>query len=285
MIFVVAALLNPDVAVAMVVLAIVFIPLERLRPVHAQPVRRNGLATDAVHFVADEAIAAFGVAAGLLIVLPPLQWLLTPLRALVELQSSPARWVEALAIGELAGYWGHRAQHESSLLWRFHRVHHSSPVLDWLAPNRRHPIDLVGSRLAVGLPLLALGFSVPTIAAHYAVKRAQGLFVHANLKVSLGPFRWFIASPEFHHWHHVDDAELYHNNFAGQLPLVDWLFDTLHMPKGEWPARYGVTGPMPDGYLAQLMEPFRPPVPDDVRSVRYAPPLVGILPTPTPFRS
>src|SRR5205085_1328295 len=82
--------------------------------------------------------------------------------------------------------------------------HHSSPVLDWLAPNRRHPVDLIGSRLAVGLPLLALGFTVPTIAAHYAIKRAQGLFVHANIKVSLGSLRWFIASPEFHHWHHDD---------------------------------------------------------------------------------
>ena len=270
--FIVAAVLNPDVALAMVILAFVFIPLERLRPVHRQTVRRDGLATDAVHFVADEAIAAVGVALGLIVLLPVLDWLAAPVRALVELQSSPARWVEALAVGELAGYWGHRAQHSWPGLWRFHRLHHSSPTLDWLAPNRRHPIDLVGSRLAVGLPLLALGFTVPTIAAHYAVKRAQGLFVHANIKVSLGPLRWLVASPEFHHWHHVDDADLYHNNFAGQLPLVDWLFGTLHMPKGEWPSAYGVAGDVPSGYLAQLVEPFRPAAERRVRSVRFMPP-------------
>jgi sterol desaturase/sphingolipid hydroxylase (fatty acid hydroxylase superfamily) len=256
-VFVATALYQPDVALALVILGCLFVPLERLRPVHAQPQRRQGLATDAVHFVADEAIAAIGVALGLIVLLPLLEWLVAPLRSLLEIQSSPARWLEALVVGELAGYWGHRAQHQLPSLWRCHRVHHSSPVLDWLAPNRRHPVDLVGSRLVVGLPLLALGFTVPTIAAHYAVKRAQGLFVHANVRVSLGPLRWLIASPEFHHWHHVDDPALYHNNFAGQLPLVDWLFGTLHMPKGEWPARYGVDGEMPETYLAQLAFPFR----------------------------
>jgi sterol desaturase/sphingolipid hydroxylase (fatty acid hydroxylase superfamily) len=256
-IFVVAALYQPDVAVALVVLAAVFIPLERLRPLHRQAVRRRGVGTDAVHFVADEAIAAVGVALGLIVLLPILDWAVAPLRTLVEAQSSPTRWVEALIVGEIAGYWGHRAQHAWPCLWRFHRLHHSSPVLDWLAPNRRHPMDLVGSRLAVGLPLLALGFTVPTIAAHYAVRRAQGLFVHANLKVSIGPLRWVVASPEFHHWHHVDDPALYHNNFAGQLPLVDLMFGTLHMPKGEWPARYGVDGDVPDAYVAQLIAPFK----------------------------
>jgi sterol desaturase/sphingolipid hydroxylase (fatty acid hydroxylase superfamily) len=283
-VFVVAAWTNPDVALAMAILAVVFVPLERLRPVHDQPARRDGLATDAVHFVADEAIAAVGVALGLITLLPVLEWLVAPLRALVEAQSSPARWIEALVVGELAGYWGHRAQHDWPLLWRFHRVHHSSPVLDWLAPNRRHPVDLVGSRLAVGLPLLALGFTVPTIAAHYAVKRAQGLFVHANIRVSLGPLRWLVASPEFHHWHHVDDEELYHNNFAGQLPLVDWMFGTLHMPKGVWPDRYGVAGAMPSGYLAQLAEPFRRTANERDRCVRYVSSLVGILPMPTALR-
>jgi sterol desaturase/sphingolipid hydroxylase (fatty acid hydroxylase superfamily) len=280
-VFVVTALYQPDVALALVILGALFIPLERLRPVHRQPIRRQGLATDAVHFVADEAIAAIGVAIGLIFLLPMLVGLVAPVRALVESQSSLARWIEALVIGELAGYWGHRAQHELPWLWRFHRVHHSSPTLDWLAPNRRHPVDLVGSRLAVGLPLLALGFTVPTIAAHYAVKRAQGLFVHANIKVSLGPLRWLIASPEFHHWHHVDDPALYHNNFAGQLPLVDWVFGTLHMPKGQWPERYGVDGDMPETYLAQLAVPFRRSDRSRVHSVPYRPsvgPTVPMLP-------
>jgi sterol desaturase/sphingolipid hydroxylase (fatty acid hydroxylase superfamily) len=278
-VFIAAAWTHPDVALALVILACVFIPLERLRPVHRQPVRRRGLGTDAVHFVADEAIAAVGVAVGLIVVLPVIAWLVAPLRSLIEIQSSTARWLEALVVGELAGYWGHRAQHEWPGLWRFHRVHHSSPALDWLAPNRRHPVDLIGSRLAVGLPLLALGFTVPTIAAHYAIKRAQGLFVHANIKISLGPLRWFIASPEFHHWHHVDDPALYHNNFAGQLPLVDWMFGTLHMPKGEWPERYGVEGEMPDTYLAQLAMPFRRTPTADVPFVRLRPAVGPMTPT------
>ena len=52
--------------------------------------------------------------------------------------------------------------------------------MDWLAPNRRHPVDLIGSRLVVAVPLLLVGFSVPTVAADLR-------FAEAWLRREIGP--------------------------------------------------------------------------------------------------
>ena len=48
---------------------------------------------------------------------------------------------------------------------------------------------------------------------------------------------------------------------AGQLPLVDWLFGTLHLPAHRWPEGYGIDDTQPDGYLRQLAWPFRSTAP------------------------
>ncbi len=115
---------------------------------------------------------------------------------------------------EIAGYWGHRATHEIGVLWRFHRLHHTIETMDWLAPNRRHPVDMAVARASVAIPMIVLGFGVPTIAAHFIIKRFQGLLVHANVRLNAGPLTWLIASPEFHHWHHADHPEAVNKNYA-----------------------------------------------------------------------
>ena len=47
-------------------------------------------------------------------------------------------------------------------------------------------------------------------------------------------------------------------NFAVHLPVIDRLFGTHYLPPGRWPAEYGLAGaPVPSGYLAQLIHPFR----------------------------
>jgi sterol desaturase/sphingolipid hydroxylase (fatty acid hydroxylase superfamily) len=98
---------------------------------------------------------------------------------------------------------------------------------------------------------------VPVLVAHFVFRRFQGLWVHSNVHMSLGPLRYVIASPEFHHWHHATDPAAFDTNFAGEVPLVDWLFGTLHLPPGQWPETYGIDEEAPGGYLAQLLWPFR----------------------------
>lgn len=259
--FVWAARLRLDIALGLVVLGVLFTVLERVRPLHDQlpAVRRKGATTDATHFVVDEIFAAAGLIATLAVVMPIVRMAMpSVVPAAIRGQSGWAIWAESLVFAEVAGYWGHRLTHSVPFLWRFHRVHHSSPTMDWLAPSRRHPLDQVFSRASVAIPVLALGFAVPTVITHFAIKRFQGLFVHANIDIRLGPLEWFIATPHFHHWHHSAEPGTWDKNFAGQAPIVDWVFGTLHRP-AHWPLSYGCDGYVPDvGYLAQLRAPWDP---------------------------
>ena len=237
-------------------LGAVFIPLEHRWPVKASPALRRGWSTDVVHFVVDQ-VATTAVVAFLAIALaPPLESILPDIDAHLH---GAALVAVAAVLGELLGYWGHRAMHAVPILWRLHAVHHSSPTMDWLAPNRRHVLDSALGQAASVVPLLALGLSPPVVASAFIARRIQGLFVHANIRVHVPGIRWIFATPGFHHWHHSADPKYFNCNFAGQCPLVDWIFGTLHMPVRAWPAAYGIADgadPLPLAYLDRMRWPF-----------------------------
>jgi sterol desaturase/sphingolipid hydroxylase (fatty acid hydroxylase superfamily) len=51
-------------------------------------------------------------------------------------------------------------------------------------------------------------------------------------------------------------------NFAVHLLFIDALFGTFYLPGSRWPAVYGIRdAPVPEGYWAQLVLPFRRPLP------------------------
>ncbi len=83
-----------------------------------------------------------------------------------------------------------------------------------------------------------------------------GGFSWRQVRLEGGPLRWFVATPHFHHWHHAADPEGWNRNYAGQAPLVDWLFGTLVLPPHQWPTAYGLgtSERVPQGWLAQLCE-------------------------------
>jgi sterol desaturase/sphingolipid hydroxylase (fatty acid hydroxylase superfamily) len=257
-----------DIAAALLILAVPFTLIEIWRPLRSQPpaFRRPGAATDAVSFVLNEVLAGLGLAAVLMIAVPVLRCCV-PSLVVQGLAAQPgwARWVEAFVISEVCGYWGHRLSHQIPALWRFHRIHHSAPELDWLAPNRRHPLDALVARTSTALPVLLLGFSVPTVATCFALKRIQGLFVHANVDIRLGPLERVVATPFFHHWHHSAEPGTWNTNYAGSVPAVDWLFGTLHLPH-RWPQTYGCDVAVPDGYVSRLVSPWCSLPPTDAAS-------------------
>ena len=73
--------------------------------------------------------------------------------------------------------------------------------------------------------------------------------MHANVRLTFGPLRWLIATPQFHHWHHAREPEAYNSNYAGEFPAVDALFGTLYLPVQRWPTQYGIDEHEPAGYL------------------------------------
>ncbi len=106
--------IRPDVGVGLVVLGAVFIVAERRWPVVPQRVWRPGWATDVVHFVVDQVLSGALVAVSAYLLVPPLDAMLPDLDRVVH---GPARVAVAALVGELLGYWGHRAMHEVPALW------------------------------------------------------------------------------------------------------------------------------------------------------------------------
>lgn len=247
-----------EALLAFAVLFAVFLPLERLFARHAQPVLRREYLTDLLFF-AGQYLVWTGVVVALLTALHlridrlPLQEVRDSLRALPF-------WAQALVAviaGDVCIYWGHRLSHRFDFLWRFHRVHHTAERLDWIAAYREHPLDNLYTRTIENLPALLFGFPLEVIAGFATFRGLWGLFIHSNTRLSIGPLKYVLGSPELHHWHH----ELEHSgrcNFANLMPLMDLLFGTFHAPPDRDPERYGIPEDLSHNYFAQLIQPFVP---------------------------
>lgn len=169
-------------------------------------------------------------------------------------------WVQALALLALSDvylYWVHRLLH-TNRWWRIHAIHHSPKVLDWTSTRRFHIINMVVSFVAADVLMLALGFSPAAIVLLAPYNMLFSVFVHSNLKWDFGPFRAWLASPVFHRWHHTSVKHGGMKNFAPTFPVLDIIFGTYYMPKGELPKDYGIADQdFPDDFWGQLLYPFK----------------------------
>jgi sterol desaturase/sphingolipid hydroxylase (fatty acid hydroxylase superfamily) len=169
-------------------------------------------------------------------------------------------WVQALLFlvaSDFMLYWLHRMFHGGEF-WKYHAVHHSSEELDWISAARFHPINLIIGTISVDVVLLMAGISPNIMLWVGPFTTFHSAFVHANLNWTLGPFKYVLATPVFHRWHHTPLEEGGNTNFAGTFPLWDLLFGTFRMPAGRLPENYGrdETG-MPTEIVGQLVFPFR----------------------------
>jgi sterol desaturase/sphingolipid hydroxylase (fatty acid hydroxylase superfamily) len=241
------------------VLAAFFVPLERLFALRKeQRICRANWRLDLVYTFVNGALIKLGIIL-VIIVASSIVGRVVPegLRAAVAIQPFWVQLIEAVVSADLGFYAAHRLFHAVPFLWKFHAVHHSIEEMDWLAASRVHPLDQIVTKGASILPLLAFGFSEGVIAVYALVYLWHSHLLHSNLRIKFGPLKWVVASPEYHHWHHANEPEAYGKNYAGQLSILDKLFDTLHMPQGKRPAKFGTDEPPSSGYLSQLILPLR----------------------------
>jgi len=239
--------------------AAVFVPLEGAFPLRrGQGAFRRGWLTDTQYFFASHVLAqvmsvavlAPAVAIGAVLAVSPAQAAVQSLPLVVQ-------FALAVLVADLAQYGVHRAFHAVPLLWRFHKVHHSVEVMDWLAGSRLHLVDVIVTRGLVLLPLVVLGFDSLAVYAYLALVSFHAVFIHANFAPRWVWLERWIAMPRFHHWHHGSEAEARDVNFAVHLPMIDRWFGTYHMPEGRWPHAYGIAGERaPDGWARQFVWPF-----------------------------
>jgi sterol desaturase/sphingolipid hydroxylase (fatty acid hydroxylase superfamily) len=249
----------------LVLLTIIFVPLERLWGLRRQKVFRKSLSTDLIYYFLSSLLPR------LLLILPltALAWAIHHVRpgwtdTWAANLPFGIRFAAAMIVGEVGTYWGHRWMHEVPMLWRFHEIHHSAEEIDWLVNTRVHPVDLVFTRLCGFVPMYVLGLAQPTGNTVDIVpvlvtlgSTLWGFFIHANMRWRFGWLEYLISTPAFHHWHHTKDGpEFINKNYSAMLPWLDKLFGTLYLPRKKWPTVYGIDDPIASNLSGQLLQPF-----------------------------
>jgi sterol desaturase/sphingolipid hydroxylase (fatty acid hydroxylase superfamily) len=250
-------------SVWLVLLAVIFVPLERIFALHPAKVFRKNFGADLFYYFLGGIVPALALGVPLAAI-AALAHRLLPEGAQALINGSPfwMRLGAAMLIAEIGSYWGHRWSHEIPALWRFHAVHHSAEHIDWLVNTRGHPVDLVFTRLCGLMPVYALGLAgqvgsdgniIPVIIS--VIGTIWAFFIHANVRWRFGLLEQVVSTPAFHHWHHTLHSPI-DRNYAPLLPWVDRLFGTFHLPRREWPESYGVQKPISDTVGQQLLKPL-----------------------------
>jgi sterol desaturase/sphingolipid hydroxylase (fatty acid hydroxylase superfamily) len=194
--------------------------------------------------------------------LPLFSWVISSLQPHVHVvvcpQSVPA-WVVVgvlmLVLGDVCAFALHVLMHRVPLLWRFHRVHHTSTEMDWMAAHREHPVDGLLTMAAMNLPLLVVEYPVRFLVPVFLLRGAWAVFVHCNVTIDGVVFQFvglLCGDPVLHRAHHaiVAPGEAT-RNYGNLAPYLDVLFGTHHRPIDDsYPL--GCDGADAKTYLQQL---------------------------------
>lgn len=240
--------------------SLVFIPVERLYArLPEQGVFRRGWRTDLTYFFVSSLLVQLLTILTLKPAMVLFDWAVVPgVRDFTRSWPGVVQFGALLLVADLTQYWVHRTFHAVPVLWRFHAIHHSAEQMDWLAGSRLHLVDIAVTRGLTYVPIYLLGFDDGPLFAYLVVVSAQATFIHANVGVDFGPLKWLLATPQFHHWHHAAEPQAIDKNFAVHLPMLDWLFGTMYLPR-RWPHAYGIAGAsrVPEGFMKQLVWPLQ----------------------------
>jgi sterol desaturase/sphingolipid hydroxylase (fatty acid hydroxylase superfamily) len=119
------------------------------------------------------------------------------------------------------------------------------------------------------VPIVSMIFRIPSemmapILIFYFVF-GDGL-VHANIRVSFGPFTMIVNNPQYHRIHHSVEPQHWNKNFCKGFPVFDVLFGTAWKPrKNEFPQ----TGLVPSERAAGFIDGLIWPVRKTVRRAKY----------------
>jgi sterol desaturase/sphingolipid hydroxylase (fatty acid hydroxylase superfamily) len=162
--------------------------------------------------------------------------------------------VIAIVLLDLGNYLSHFLLHRVDALWEFHKVHHSSPTLDWMATFRSHLVEQLLRRLVAPVALIVFGFPIGAVGVAAGIFMAWGTFNHANLRIGGRFLEVIFITPRLHRLHHQTATS--DRNLGTVFTLWDRLRGTFidEEARGE----LGVSGESyPEGFLAQMREPFR----------------------------
>lgn len=151
-------------------------------------------------------------------------------------------------------YWFHRFQHANAFFWRTHEAHHSGKNVDFLSGSRSHVVEIIINQSIEFLPIILLGASPEVLPIKALLDAMFGMFIHSNIDVKLGKWKYLFNSPELHLWHHANYQEVFHANFSTKFATWDYLFKTVYDPNhkpGNAPENWGLYYDFPKDYFLQ----------------------------------
>jgi sterol desaturase/sphingolipid hydroxylase (fatty acid hydroxylase superfamily) len=161
----------------------------------------------------------------------------------------------AAVLFDFANYWNHRVMH-MKWLWPVHAIHHSDPDVTGLTSYRTHFLETLVMWMSFTILLSWAGFPPNVLGFAAVVLQLHNVYVHINLDWDHGPFRFLLASPRYHRWHHADVPAAYGKNLANTFPFFDVLFGTYYVP-GRCEAELGAEGVPQNDVVALALFPFR----------------------------
>jgi sterol desaturase/sphingolipid hydroxylase (fatty acid hydroxylase superfamily) len=159
-------------------------------------------------------------------------------------------------LGDFANFFYHNLAHRISILWEFHKVHHSAEALTPLTVYRIHPFEMflgtttivTMSSLGTGIWFYLFGNGMKELLI-YGVSFEIFIFYLAgyNLRHShiwLAYPQWIshiFISPAQHQIHHSVDPKHYDKNFGYIFAFWDWIFGSLYVPKNYEKLDFGLS--------------------------------------------
>jgi sterol desaturase/sphingolipid hydroxylase (fatty acid hydroxylase superfamily) len=120
--------------------------------------------------------------------------------------------------------------HRVPLLWRYHRVHHSDPMVDVTTTIRQHPGESVIRYVSLVAASLALGASPAAFAVYRGWSVLNGLLEHANIRVPprFDRFMSLVTTwPNMHKIHHSRRPHETDTNYGNIFSIWDRVFLTF----------------------------------------------------------
>src|SRR5262245_157523 len=157
----------------------------------------------------------------------------------------------ALVAIDLGNYLVHFLLHRYGALWEFHKVHHSSRTLDWLATFRSHIVEQALRRSIAPALLIIAGFPIKAAVLAGGLFTAWGMLNHSNLKLNLRFLEPILITPRLHRLHHVPETE--DRNFGTFFTFWDRMRGTFVRAVLEETWTFGVGGVL-DCYLHSWLQ-------------------------------
>ena len=228
-------------------------PRLRFRPL---PYRRPFLTTDVAWYGVAVAMTAISMFA-LRPLIAPLA--IVPAERFVLGLPVAIRLALGFLLFDLISYGVHRGLHRSNLLWKFHKVHHSTLQLDGLAATRTHMFENMVRFVPGQLAMVLIGIPAAQIPPVVAMAAIYGIFDHSNLGLDFSWAERVFVTPRLHRRHHVPATT--NRNFGATLNVWDRIFGTFIQIDTAAHERFGVPGEM-DIYPQRFEQAVRQPVVD-----------------------